>query len=107
MRRRVIADVMPSFRDHLDVLRKFFRPEIHQKESSLYVVSIENIEDPLCEFIAPGRVKTDRNLFFIRIHAINRNPPFLAERYAADSDRYSQRRRHHKHKYLFQLSPSS
>ena len=68
----VVAQVVTVREDCFHILRIFVHPFPGHKEGDLYIVLFEYGEDVAGVFIPPGRIKAQCHLFFLRIHAVNR-----------------------------------
>lgn len=69
----MISHVVSLFRNLLDRFGVFFRPVTDEEERRLDVVLVQNVEQSVGLFVAPGSVKRNRALLLVRLHAVNRD----------------------------------
>ena len=73
MRVAVVADVVTSVGDLLNVVGIIVNPVAYKEERCLDSLVVENIEKLICFLVAPRRVKRDRDLLAVGLNALNRN----------------------------------
>lgn len=89
----MVAQIMPLCRNFFDLLRILFHPIAAKEKGRLYVIFLQNLQQPIRIIGTPSRIKADGNLWLIGLHAINRQPSFPLRNSSFGSRRHARQGR--------------